>query len=495
MIVPSAGKLGRGVVAAAVSTALLTSVAVAHSIQGPSSSEAPYVVRSLPGVVSRSILTVGDAVNSKPDGTPYRLVGIPDGLGAYDNGDGTFTLLVNHEVPAGRGAQRAHGAPGAFVSKWTIEKGSLRVLHGEDLIRQVATWNPATGRYNQPTKGVAISRLCSADLPEPGAFYDRASGVGYEGRLFMNGEEAGPEGRAFAHALDGTSYELPALGKASWENLLANPATGRKTVVVGLDDSSGGQVYIYVGDKQATGNPAERAGLANGVLYGLKIEGVARETDDTVLAGPVPFSLHAFGDVRNWTGARLEQESALHGVTSFQRPEDGAWDPRNPRDFYFVTTASIEGKSRLWRLRFIDPANPAAGGTVELLLDGTEGAKMMDNLTITRRGQILIQEDPGNHSRLAKIWRYDIDSGRLEAVAEHDPDRFTPGAGAFLTQDEESSGIIDASHLLGEGWFLLTVQAHYKHPDPELVEGGQLLALHVPPGKGSGGDGPRHRDP
>ncbi len=35
---------------------------------------------------------------------------------------------------------------------------------------------------------------------------------------------------------------------------------------------------------------------------------------------------------------------------------------------------------------------------------------------------------------------------------------------------------------LGEGWFLLDVQAHYP-TDAELVEGGQLLALRYPPGK------------
>ncbi|MEO8042046.1 MAG: hypothetical protein ABI646_05505 [Acidobacteriota bacterium] len=76
---------------------------------GPSSSQSPYIVRSVPGVVVKSILTVGDSVNLKPDGvTPYRMVGIPDGLGAFDNGDGTFTVLMNHEIASG-GVVRAHG--------------------------------------------------------------------------------------------------------------------------------------------------------------------------------------------------------------------------------------------------------------------------------------------------------------------------------------------------------------------------------------------------
>ena len=34
------------------------------------------------------------------------------------------------------------------------------------------------------------------------------------------------------------------------------------------------------------------------------------------------------------------------------------------------------------------------------------------------------------------------------------------------------------SHNFGEGWFLIVVQAHYR-TDAELVEGGQLFAIHI----------------
>jgi secreted PhoX family phosphatase len=209
------------------------------------------------------------------------------------------------------------------------------------------------------------------------------------------------------------------------------------------------------------------------------------------LSGPTPFTAYNFGNVSAWTGAQLEAASkngTTYRVTSFNRPEDGAWDPSNPNDFYFVTTAAFNGNSRLWKLHFNDPANPAAGGTAEILFTGPatttnpNGPKMMDNITINDRGQIVIQEDPGNQPYVAKIWRYDIATGTMEGVARHDPDRFTPGAAGFLTQDEESSGVIDASSILGEGWYLLDQQAHYP-TDAELVEGGQLLVLHIPPGK------------
>ncbi|WP_324669971.1 alkaline phosphatase PhoX [Geochorda subterranea] len=355
-------------------SAVLWGIALPAAAQtGPSSSQSPYIVPLAAGVEVRSILTVGDWVNRKPDGMPYRMVGIPDGLGVFDNGDGTFTVLMNHELPGNRGLTRAHGAPGAFVSRWVIRKSDLAVLHGEDLIRQVVTWDPQTASWNLPSRGVAFSRFCSADLPPLTAFYDPVTGLGYWGRLFMNGEEAGAEGRAFAHTLEGISYELPWLGKLSFENVVAHPAAGARTIVVGVDDSPGGQVYVYVGEKRASGNPVEKAGLVGGVLYGVKIEGVTHETDGLQLARGTRFTLQRLGDVSTWTGAQLEEESRRAGVTAFQRPEDGAWDPNRPNDFYFVTTASFNNKSRLWRLRFDDIRRPELGGTVELLLAGDEG--------------------------------------------------------------------------------------------------------------------------
>src|SRR5262245_12801299 len=88
----------------------------------------PYVVPANPAVATLAILTVGDSVGS------YRMVGIPDGLGAFDNGDGTFTLVMNHEISPPSGVARAHGANGAFVSEWVIRKSDLTVLSGRDLI-------------------------------------------------------------------------------------------------------------------------------------------------------------------------------------------------------------------------------------------------------------------------------------------------------------------------------------------------------------------------
>jgi len=82
--------------------------------------------------------------------------------------------------------------------------------------------------------------------------------------------------------------------------------------------------------------------------------------------------------------------------------------------------------------------------------------------------------------RLTRIWQYDIKRDSLTEVATFDPALFTLGSPGFLTQDEESSGIIDAGKILGKGWYLLDAQVHKPNPDAELVEYGQLLALYVP---------------
>ena len=213
------------------------------------------------------------------------------------------------------------------------------------------------------------------------------------------------------------------------------------------------------------------------------------------------------GDVSAWSGLQIEQDAISKNVFRLMRPEDGAWDPRErgSNSLYFVTTGevapntTVDKNSRLWRLKFHDIENPLAGGKIEILLSGKElnapGWRMFDNMTIDHHGRLLLQEDTGNNPWVAKIWAYGIDSGSLTEIAHHDPELFQPtsaigvtpptGGPNFLTQDEESSGIIDAEHILGRGWFLFDVQNHKKvAPDPDpfgLVEGGQLLAMYVDP--------------
>jgi hypothetical protein len=256
------------------------------------------------------------------------------------------------------------------------------------------------------------------------------------------------------------------------------------------------ELYVYIGAKQSTGKPPELAGLTNGKLFGVQIwgddgivggESNANGLGTTGFVGSGRFALVPLGEDGNVsklsTTLALSQNAVSNKVSRLQRIEDGAWDPRpgKENDFYFVTTASFTTNSRLWRLRFNDIRDPGLGGTIEILLKGSEGHHMLDNMTIDKLGRIIIQEDPGNESHLAKVWLYGIDRGRLTQIAQHNPKFFEPGSPNFITQDEESSGVVDVSDILGEGWFLLDVQAHKANPDAELAEYGQLLAMRVDP--------------
>src|SRR6476469_79369 len=153
-----------------VSAVVIGGAVTSAQFSGPSSSQSPYVLPSLAVVKSASILTVGDSVGG------YRMVGIPDGLGAFDNGDGTFTLLMNHELGNTVGVTRDHGSKGAFVSKWVINKSTLNVVSGSDLMKEVFLWDTATQRSFAGSSPFAFNRFCSGDLPKVSAFYNPATG-------------------------------------------------------------------------------------------------------------------------------------------------------------------------------------------------------------------------------------------------------------------------------------------------------------------------------
>lgn len=461
---------------------LMATLINAQNITGPSSSKTPYLLPTSPGVKFVSIITAGDAVNG------YVCAGIPDGAGGWDNGDGTFTMLVNHEIPNGSGGVRSHGNNGAFVSKWIINKSDWKVVSGSDLMQRVHLWNGSSYTLYSPTNVAAtssFSRFCSGDVPAVSALYNGANGKGTKTRMMLNGEESGVEGRPFAHIASGpeagTSYELTYLGKMAFENVIASPYAQDKTIVALTDDGTGGQVYFYIGDKKYTGNDIEKAGLTAGKVYGLAVTGLVTEVNASVPAAGTAFTLVDMGQTQGVTGATLNSNSVTAGVTTFLRPEDGAWDPKNPNDFYFVTTNGIGSPTRLWRVRFTDIKTPENGGTITAVLDGTEagGQEMYDNMTIDNWGHIFIQEDPGGNNYNARQWQYDIATDTKKELSIHDTARFVPGGSSYLTNNEEASGMFDAQEILGAGWFLLTDQAHHSVAG-QVYEGGQILAMFNP---------------
>ncbi len=497
-------------VAAAAATGMIASPAIAAPPNtGPTTNVDPYILGVGPGVATTSLLTVNDL----PAGNGYRMVGIPDGLGAFLNSNGRVVVQMNHELQATAGIARRHGKIGSFVSRVVLNPANLAITSGKDLISpDIKYWDYAAGAYTSTVPAGQIAefgRFCSSSLTDPGQLFNAATGNGTRTQIYFANEETGNEGRVFGVLPNGVTRALPRLGLFSWENTIAAPNQSDTTLVMGQEDGGVAELWAYVGRKKGTGSEFFKAGLTNGVNYTVKLPS-GQVTDAAFRAAynagdAVPFVLTH--NEWNQTGAAQNAEAVADGALALNRIEDGAFDPNNKNDFYFVTTSGGEGTGTgggggLWKLSWTNIEQPLLGGTLTLILDGTQtfttatGTTTIDspdNLEIDSSGNILIQEDPGNNVTLAEILAYRISDGARAALARFDANRFLIGGSSYMgTQDEESSGIIDVEDIMPragkDGVFLFDAQIHTSTGLPagtgpgtvqELVENGQLLLLEV----------------
>lgn len=452
-----------------------------------------YMISANSAVSLNPIATTGDVIA----GTVIR--GIPDGMGAFDNGRGGITLLSNHEVSTtdkiALRSKSETGQWGVSITAMNYSPTSKTVTSAGALFHDIQYWNYKTGKYQDTpiggeatgaaagTFGWGISRFCSATYSPAGTFI--YNGIGYEGALFTTGEEIGDNSRGFAFDMDGHGYQLPRMGMLSFENIVPTLKPGINTVAMANEDGSAtdSQLHMYVGKKQANGSVIDKAGFTNGDLYVLNVPTIA--TDNifrTTIAKSTPVDATFKKIEWNTDVAGFAKGARENGMT-FARIEDGQWDPKNPDVYYFVTTESNKdpvatkenpaepGVARdgggLWRLTFKDAQNPLLGAKLELLLNGGEAPFLSkpDNMTITDNGIIMLQEDPGNNAHVARVVAYRIKDGKLATIATFDPKYFTATGSNFMTIDEESSGIIDATKLLAKGndknsYFFLNAQIH-----------------------------------
>jgi hypothetical protein len=499
------------VAVAALST--MTGPAGAATATGPSTTTAPYMLPVAAGVDITSLLTVGDAGAA---GNGYEMVGIPDGLGATQKGH-ELTIFMNHELRDSQGITRAHGQRGAFVSNLTLDTETSAVTSGKDQVTSVRYWDYPSGTYvnsaaapkfaDGAAQDLTFGRWCSGTLSDPGMFH--AGALGYKGQIYFGNEEDTDNGRVFGVTEDGVATQLPRLGLFSWENTKPAPNKTATTLVMGQEDGPGdaSEPWVYVGTKTDSGTPVEQAGLTNGDNHVLDAVNQAVTNDATwrsTFGKGVPARVALVDNDWNRTGAAQNVDSKAGGL-ALNRIEDGHWDPRNPNDFYFLTTEGGDTTTTfpytrdgggLWRLRWDDIENPDLGAELTLLLDGSETIPGVDepkmnkpdNMAVDHAGNIIIQEDPGNNDHIARIVAYRIADGALGVVSRFDPARFGSGATAAplpkLTTDEESSGIID----IGDGEYLFDAQVHTSKGLPagtgpntveEYVENGQLMLMKV----------------
>lgn len=477
-----------------------------------------------PDLKINSLLTIGEFTNGlTPGSSVYAPPGILDGLGAYDNGDGTFTVLANHELGSSvgvpyqvqftlseLGTSSAINISGARISKFVVDKDSDdNPLNGyrSQIISGGLAYNKVIGSDNN-----GFDRFCSSTLFNPGQF---GGGRGFADRLYITGEESS----GALYVLDpasGVLREAPALGKGSWENAALVDTGSANTVAVLLFDDTKAPLYLWVGTKNASGDLLDRNGLRQGNLYAwAPTNNSIPEAGSDNTPGPDSDDLKAIASgtalAGNWlllgnqdfvigkTAAQLRSAAVTAGAMQFSRPEDGDTNPLNGKQVVFNTTGSADFSSgdKYGNVILLDFAsafaangqlNGAGATSLKVIYDGdklsdpTSGLRSPDNLTWSADGSLYVQEDrtvtPWG-SVDGSIWKLStsqVDPVTGQAAAERWAviDRKTPygqtdalaigGAPDFANSGEwESSGIIDVSSLYGAkagSYFLADVQAH-----------------------------------
>jgi hypothetical protein len=463
--------------AVAAMLAALTCVAVALAATGVKTAKPPYLVPTAPGVVVDPILSTGDIV---PTGQvpSYQMSGIPDGLGGYSNSEGTYTVLMNHELGVTFPGQPA--GVNTRISKLMIDRATNSVLSA----KYVFTGNEG------------FERFCSATLE-----IIHGTPWYFTGEEAINGippaPPAGHDGSSIAmNGGTGQWWETEHFGHLQHENIV--PTKLSKWFFLTTDDDfrPGQDAYLYAYIAKSfqaaiTGDPAK------GSLYVWKADDAIDSTQihkgETLTGKFVPIS-----QAENADSVTLKAAAAARGAFKFDRLEDAAlYKPKKGR-YYFADTGkaprTLRGRIYQFDVNRADPTK----ASLQVILDGDAGDDVYnpDNLDTSARS-IVIQEDrespfrggpvppnpPVADSGHNRVLVYDIETGTLQSAARVDtPATLRPGTW-------ESSGVINAFQILGAGWWLTDVQAHNTtefQPGPTLDpnsgtgEDGQLQAVYIP---------------
>jgi hypothetical protein len=469
--------------------------------------DAPVYVQAVaPGASLQVLATAGDVING------YQIAGIPDGTGAFKSGN-SVKIMMNHEIgysSTSASIARAGGdATGATVTEFTMNPTTQKLTNAREFLTSALFYNYATkthgstpsaptgatekDSYGTPQHTKFLNRFCSASLAPAGRFSyvdpKTKKAFGIKDAVFLTGEEGGDESRGFAVNAAGQLAQIPGFGLASWETFVAAPTGTKTTALFGNEDGSAtdSQLWLYQGTKTNTGAWYQRAGLTNGNTYVMNIGGFKTEAEFRAQVGKGKETAVSFASVdASISGVAQNKAAALVG-TSLARVEDGAFDPNDARNYYFVTTESNGDKAAttldpnnklvtkrdggaLWKLRLTDAKNPALGGKITMLLNGSEAPYMNkpDNIEVDGFGNILIEEDPGNNPQLERMFAYRISDGKVVVLTQFKDKMFNKSAGdaSFITEDEEQSGVLNVTSLLRKSktdknsYYILNAQVH-----------------------------------
>jgi len=470
------------------------------SLPGFVTSIKPYVVPVTSEYSFQALLSVGDRVPRTSDITQeYQMVGIPDGIGAYRIDSDETVVYFNHEFGNTVSSEPIIGQPlnrGAIVSKLILDDEG-RVVSGDRAYNTVWNENTLVGAAADATNTTpGFTRFCSGSLEYKDAGFDRP--------IYFAGEEGGGAatfdgmgGIAIA-IFDNELHTIPKFGRFPWENTLAQPKKGSRTVLLGMEDgptTPDNQLYMYVGtkDRKKGTNPMRRNGLDNGLMYAFVSDTPGMTTEITFTSGSIEGHWVQIANPETMTDVQLEAAADAIGAFGFIRTEDAAFHPENPDMVYFVTTGSGPGNDlgRLYRMT-LDPSDPTGHTTIEMIYNadvlaagGIDTAISPDNVGLSE-DYLMINEDGTTPSRAkmellgreGSIWRFDINKNHAaDRIAELNP----PGRDAVDVPTSgtwETTGIIPVRGFDKEAW-LVNVQAHgpTRAPAANTVEDGQLLLM------------------
>jgi hypothetical protein len=440
-----------------------------------------------PELLVTSLITNGEFTNGLHSGdSVYAPTGIFDGQGAYDNGDGTYTLLVNSELGATSGygtlLPDVTGAlTGARISSLVVDKDiddnasngyQSAVVAGGLAYDSIHLDGSDTAIDQAADLGAGFKRFCAANLVEANSF---GGGKGFADRIYLVGEEefSGDGGSFFALDVNGRAiHEVVGFGKGTWESATIIDTGSADTVAVLLFDDAKAPLYLWVGTKSAAADAGflERNGLgaSQGTLYTFVTTALPENGVSAV--GPDSSDLLAFTQANGINSAisgswvdlasldanyaqlgapDLRQLAVDAGALQLSRIEDGEVNPLNSQMAVFVSTGTADfnkgdlyGNAYTLDFSSAFASNGLIGAAVsvlkvvydgDLLADPTTGLRNPDNMTISADGYAYIQEDRANGggtnisagnfgTQEASIWKLAIDPLTGNSIA--DPSRW-----------------------------------------------------------------------
>ncbi len=501
----------RAALLVALALAAVAAAGVAHggSTAATATSTPALISPVAPGVQVKALLSVGDKI-----GADYVFESIPDGISWLKGNGSNIDLYVNHETslvpfPAG-----ISDYSNAMVSKLTMDTKTQAFSAAGYVIPSQANFqrfcsNFLAGKEHGFNRPVLLTNEEATD------FVNR-TGTAWPARP---GAEQG--GVVVAYDIENDRYKaVYSMGRHNHENAVAIPGYKVSVILSGDDTFSApaSQLYMYLT------HGADGVMNDSGALYGFKSDDPSvndygdlsgsKSVSGTFVRVPVQVAL---GDQN-----ALEKWSNDTGIFQFIRIEDLAYDRKSPNIVYFADTGEPRAipdpttgrlkrgpsgtkgaypNGRIFKL-VLDKKNMLKVTSLSILVDGdAKGAAgagdvslihQPDNIETTKKA-ILWQEDPGSQNGYAandpngtnaRIWRHDLKTGKTEVVAAANQAALDPAApqGSW-----ETSGLVDASSVFGEGWFFTNVQAHSVLVQQETKAGitykreaGQLLLIKIP---------------